>query len=89
MFACRNVFLRTVPCASIVAHGRGQLDAGHKNACLQKPAQDNIPNKNPATGELKITNAPDANLSFKEDSVEIKMHLSQSSFVLPSVMQWK
>ena len=29
-----------------------------------------------ATREPKITNALDANLSFKEDSMEIKMHLS-------------
>ena len=31
---------------------------------------------NSAIREPKITNALDANLSFKEDSMEIKMHLS-------------
>ena len=42
------------------------LDAGHKNAGRQKPAQVTFPNKNPAIRDLKITNAPDANLSIKE-----------------------
>ena len=76
MPACRYVSLRIVPCASSVAHGRGKLDAGHKNAGRQKPAQDTFPNINSAIREPKITNALDANLSFKEDFMEIKMHLS-------------
>ena len=37
-----------------------------------KTCKVNFPNKNP---ELKITNAPDANLSFKEVVMEIKMQL--------------
>ena len=70
--ACRHVVLRIVPCATSVAHGRGKLEAGRENAARQKPAQDTFPNTNSAIRELKIINAPDANLSFKEVFMEIK-----------------
>ena len=38
----------------------------------RNPAQDTFPNINSAIREPKITNASDVNLSFKEDSMEIK-----------------
>ena len=48
----------------VLLMGRGKLDAGHKDAGRQKPAQETFPNLNLAIREPKITNAL---VSFKED----------------------